>query len=397
MPSSQFRQRIAVTLAVAVLLAGVALAAEPSPAAPATQDDESWFVKVFDSTLGLVLLFIFLPVVVTTLLAARQRDRCLKTFHKYFAAVTRLNEAPVWGTARVFSKGLVLAYRDPVRHPAAPTKTSFMMFEPDLAKIHAVYRYHDTICEENRRRRTRQVRRMARPNLLRRLWRRTRNLINSLRDAFGKAIGAILGQMQKTKPKSRVLATGGKPLESVGTTIFGHVANAYEPLLEAHIAKPVVLELAGPAEGQLREYGGVLGEYSAGYVMVLNVDAEVTDTATAHGPGAFEGQVAVREDADGLVVENGLSVPVRVDTVEVDGAVTGMETVVPPNETTRLELRLSELRPSPPGSGEGETAPEPAAPTPIRLTFVARRAADIIAPRTHAVVRHGGAQEGELP
>jgi hypothetical protein len=347
----------------------------------AANGESSWLGNVFDSTLGLVLLFIFLPVVVTTLLAARQRDRCLKTFHRYFATAMRLNEAPVWGTLRVFSKGLVFEYRDPVLHPVTPPKTSFMMYEPDLAKIHLVYRYHDAIDEENRRRRERQVRRMARPNLFRRLWRRTRNLINSLRDAFGKAIGAILGQMQKAQPKSQVLATGGKPIESVGTSLFGHVANAYEPLLEAHIARPVVLEVSGPAEGQLREFGGVLGEYSSAYVMVLNVDADATDTATVDGPGAFEGRVVVARDGDGdeLVVENCLSIPVRVDAVEIGGAITPMETVAPAGESTRLGLRLSELAPSPPGEE-----------VPVRLTLVARRPADLIAPRTHAIVRHGG-------
>lgn len=392
-PAMQILQRrIPIALLVLCLLAAcsLALGADATAQPPAQQPPQQpgLWSKLFNSTLGLLLLFIFLPVIITTFVAARQRDRCLKTFNKYPATVYRKAAKPVWGTMRVFSKGLVLAYDKPVEDPARPAKMSFMMYEPDLENIFAIFRYHDEMGEKNQRRRERQIRRLAYPGIILRTWRRLRNLINTLRDAFNKAIGALLGQLQRAKPGSKMLATGGKQIEGVGTQLLGQVANAYEPLLEHHIATPVVVEIMGPAEGQKKEYGGHLGEYSSAYVMILGVETDLEDSALIGGRGAFEEQVRAAKTDDQIEVSNALGVPVRVVSVELGGQAAPISAEVPAGETVRLPVSLAELTPAaPPEAPEGESPPPPSEP---KVNITTRRKTDIIAPRAHAIVRHGG-------
>jgi len=383
-------------LAVALLLAcPLAFGAEAAEAEPPPADEPAFWSKFLDSTFALVLVFIFVPVIVTTFVAARQRDRCLKTFHQYHATVHRKSAAPLWGVLQVFSKGLVVGYREPVAAPDHPTKASYLIYEPEMQDLFAVFRFHDQITEKNQRRRTRQVRRLAHPSIVRRTWRRARNLINTLRDAFNKALGAVLGQMQKTRPGSRTMTTGSKQMESVGTELLGRVANAYEPLLEQHIASPVVLEVAGPAEGQMTEYAGHLGEYSAGYVMILDVTAQMKDKAVLDGSGAFDQHVVAKKAGNQVEVTNGLSVPVRVEAIEVGGQATPLDVEVPGGTTVALPVSPAQVTPpvaAPAQASEGEEAPPPPPPPPPAVTLAVRRVADIIAPRAHAVVRHRGVE-----
>ena len=427
-------------------------ASQPTASQPTASQPTFWS-KVFESTFGLILVFIFVPIIVTTFIAARQRDRCLKTFHKFHATVYTKTGQAIWGGLSVFSKGLVITYEDPVEAAGRPTKTSYMMYEADMENVSAVFRFHDRISEKSRRRRRRQIQRLAYPGFIGRTWRRIRNLINTLRDAFNKAIDAILGQMQRAKPQSQMLKTGGKEIGGIGTTLLGKVANAYEPLLESHIGTPVVLEISGPEEGAKKEYAGQLGEYSAAYLMVLDIDAEIEDKAVAGGHGAFDDQVTASRADDQVEITNGLSVDVRIVSVEVGGQLIALDHTVAANSTAALPLSLSEITPAappeasegedapppppspealvgedapppppssqeasegedaplpppspkplvgedapppPPSSqkaSEGEDAPPPPPPPEITVRLAARRKTDIMAPRAQAIIRHGG-------
>jgi hypothetical protein len=393
------------TLAMAVVLLMVAACtvAWATEATPAPAAQESVWSKLFDSTFGLILLFIFLPVMVTTFIAARQRDRCLKTFDKFHATIITKKNQPIWGVLRVYSKGLVTRYRQPVSHPPAPAKSSYMFYEPELANVFAIFRFHDQIDIRNQRRRMRQIQALAYPGFFRRQWRRVRNFINTLRDAFNKAIGAILGQMQRAKPSSQMLKMGGREIEGIGSELLGKVANAYEPLLEHCIGNPVVIDVTGPPQGDkpgpTQEYAGQLGEYSSAYLMVLDIEADFEATATVDGASAFDEGVQLHRRDDRLEVANGLSVAVRAVSLLWGGRTHTLDMMIPAGQTAELPVSLAELTPAPsPSAEDGEAAP-PAPPVEApQVSFVARRQADLMVPRTHAVVRHGGVRrEGANP
>ncbi len=374
----------AIFLAMALAVTCSAALGADAPAPVAQPQPDIWS-KLFNSTFGLVLLFIFLPVVITTFVAARQRDRCLKMFHGFHATAWLKTGKAIWGTLQVFSKGIVLSYATPHEPARQPVRTSYMFYEADMQNVFAVFRFHDQITSRNQRRRERQIRRLAYPGPIRRTWRKIRNLVNTLKDAFSKAIGAFLGQVQKVKPTA-VLTTGGKDIESVGTTLLGRVANAYEPLLERHIGEPVVLELSGPGAGEKREYAGQLAEYSATYLMVLDIDAEIDDSAVVGGPGAFNDQVQVTRTDAGLDVRNSLSVEVHVKSVTAGPNVAAVEVTIPAGGTGVLNVvgPVGEAPVSSEASAEGAKAQQ------VTVELVAQRKTDIMAPRANAVIRHGG-------
>ena len=85
MTSSARRTVVFLLVVTLVLAASLAMAADA--AKPPASKEQGFWSRFLDSTFGLILLFVFLPVLITTFVAARQRDRCLKTFHKFHSTV----------------------------------------------------------------------------------------------------------------------------------------------------------------------------------------------------------------------------------------------------------------------------------------------------------------------
>ena len=86
-----------------------------------------------------------------------------------------------------------------------------------------------------------------------------RNFVNTLRDAFNAAIGAVVGQYQRMNPGSMIVGTQGQSVTQIGQTLLGKfAANAYEPLLEQYIGQPVILDVEGLGAGQRVERVGTL-------------------------------------------------------------------------------------------------------------------------------------------
>ena len=71
-----------------------------------------WTV-LLDNALALTVLFIFLTAIVSLLLKARRKDKCLKLLQgSHVAYLTTAGQA-IWGDLRVYSLGLELTYDAP--------------------------------------------------------------------------------------------------------------------------------------------------------------------------------------------------------------------------------------------------------------------------------------------
>src|SRR5688572_26750829 len=109
---------------------------------------------------------------------------------------------------------------------------------------------------------------------MRRFMRGVRNFVNTLRDAFNAAIGAAIGQFQRMNPASAVLTSSAGNVTTIGQTLVGKLAaNAYEPLLEQYVGRPVILDVADPINpnNATVEYAGYLGDYTQQFIAILNV------------------------------------------------------------------------------------------------------------------------------
>ncbi len=252
--------------------AGTAASTAP-PAEPA------WWEPIVEgltaSPFLLLILFIFVTAIITVIFQQRKRDKCLKLLNKYHVSYLTTEGKAIWGDLVVYSQGVELEFDAPYRTSRGLLKTSQMIFEPAMTTCLALCRTIDGLTPQEKKQRARQLRRCVRPNIIWRSWRWIRNAFNTLRDAFNNAFNQIVGQIAKAKPGSVIASQQGQ-VSTIGTTLLGSVANAYEPILEKHIGKPVLLEIACPAapDQPKFELPGYLAEYSDKYLAVFNTDHE---------------------------------------------------------------------------------------------------------------------------
>src|SRR5690606_19274619 len=191
----------------------------------------------------LTLLFIFLTAIVTTLVTKWSRDKCLKLFHRYHVTLERGRGQTIWGTLKVFSNGLEIMFDHAYTDTRGRRKTSYMLYQPEVEQqVLSIVRFHDELDATQQAKRQRQIRKSFNPGPIRRMWRGVRNLVNTLRDAFGQAIGAAVGQFQRLHPTA-ALGTQASHVTQIGQVLVGKFGNAYEPLLEQYIGQPVILDV----------------------------------------------------------------------------------------------------------------------------------------------------------
>jgi hypothetical protein len=371
------------------------LAQAPPPAAPPGTGPSA--AAIF----YLTLLFIFLTAIVTAVATKWSRDKCVKFFHRYHVTLERARGQTIWGELKVFSSGIEVVYDHPFVDSRGRKKTSFMIYGHELEnQVLSLLRYHDELDDEQRRRRDRQVQRTFNPGPLRRMMRGVRNFVNTLRDAFNAAIGAAVGQYQRMNPASAVLTTQAGNVTAIGQTLVGKLAaNAYEPLLEQYIGRPVILDVADPINpnNATVEYTGYLGDYTQQFVAILNVahrsgepqwlalpDVESGDPLpplpNPPPPGApppvlapplkVEHGLAVRVDGLRVKIQNTRHEPVVVHRMERAGFEPldfGM--IIPSNGT--LDLPARDARGG-------------------KLLVESVKCLDVVAPRKFATIRHAG-------
>jgi hypothetical protein len=346
------------------------------------------------------LLFIFLTAIITTVATKWARDKCLKFFNRYHVTLERARGQTIWGRLKVFPTGIEIVYDHPYVDTRGRKKTSSLIYQQELdGQLLSLLRYHDELDEQTRKDRERQIRRSFNPGPFRRLWRAMRNFINTLRDAFNAAIGAMVGQYQKMNPTSSVLASQGGSVTTIGQTLIGKLANAYEPLLEQYIGQPVILDVADPINpnNATVEYTGYLADYTQQFVALFNVehptaenlhiklpDVEYGDPLPplppAPPPGApapvlpapvkIEQDIAVRVDGYRFKIQNLRHEPVVVRQLDREGfEPLDIGMVIP--SRGMLDLPARDAR-----SGT--------------LWIEIIRCLDIVAPRKFAAIRHAG-------
>ena len=361
----------------------VAILAEQAAPAPDGTHPAVRFLLENPFAVGLVALFVVAAV--GAFIAARKRDRCLKAFRGFRVTLAEHSGRQVWGVLKVFSRGVELAYEKPVGTPA---KRSFLIYEGDLGRLLAVYRFVDRLDEADGRRRRRQVRRLAHPSLLGRAARWARNVVNTFRDAIVKAMGMTVQQAAQTSPNPTLAAQGGQ-INAIGSLLIGETANAYEPMIEQYLSRPVVLEVVNPADPDRRvaEYHGCLAEYSAQFVMLIDVRQRFVETVPLDGSlhRLMENAVEVRPEGQTLHLANGAAVPVAVEGVTAGGTWHEVGTTVGPGEGAAVTVPAA--GPSTPDEAEGgadDAAPSP--PPTVRLAW--ERTFDLIVPRSVGIIRH---------
>ncbi len=324
----------------------------------------------------LTVLIVFVLGIVAAFVRLLQKDKCLKLLDDYHVTYLAGGRRTIWGDLRVSGGGLELVYDAPYRTRRGLAKSTSLIFADELNACVAVCRTVHGLTKKEQRARQKQIRRSFRPGLLRRLARWLRNVINTMRDAFVKALGLVAGQVAKARPVGGAISSQKGQVDELGATLVGVVGNAYEQLLERHIGRPVVLELAHPAGADRPpvELPGYLVDYSDRFVAVFNVEQEPEEAFELRvtEPVQREG-VKIDRAGDKLVLECAGEDALILRRMTVGGAVTDLAVTLVPGTSVQL------------------TVP---AGVPAVLHLERTRRVDIVCPRATARVRHGSDATG---
>ncbi len=221
-------------------------------------------------TFLLTIIFIALTTMITAFVKGKSRDRCLIDLSGDEIDMEMISGKTVWGRLTVESTGLEFSYGEPNKDNDGHKEYSFLLYKNEYSQIQNLILYHDKLDEKRREIRQKEIQKTHNPNFLRRNKRRVRNFFATVRDAIMEVINLFIGQAKKLSPAQAISGGQDKYVNEMKKDLFGLSATAFEPLLEKHIGKKVVLEFL--RNDKVEEYVGVLKDYTAEFIEILDVN-----------------------------------------------------------------------------------------------------------------------------
>jgi len=339
----------------------------PPPPAPTggglTLDTIFWFS----------VLAIFLVTILSAFLRRLAKDKALKLLDDYHVALFVEKRPTIWGDLVVLSQGVELLFDEPFTTRRKLVKSSALIYDDEFAPVVAITRSVHGLTDQEKQDRKRQIRKTFNPGVLRRFRRWLGNLMNTLRDAITKTVGLIIGRITRTSPTGAAIGTQANDINQLTGTVVNLAANAYEPLLERYIGKPVILEIFVPGLPEPVELPGYLVDYTSRFIAVFNVD---------HTP--IETHEIKLDKSSGTVTVNGLLITVSDEHTTL--TCVGRDPVV-----LRHICCLTDQQPTELGMAliQGTSVTLGPIRDATTLTIEVTRQIDIVAPRTRARIRYG--------
>lgn len=307
-------------------------------AAPEGQTKSIWQV-LLENSLALTITFIFLTAIIGVLVKTRRKDKCLKLLRHYHVTLLTKVGKSLWGDLKVYPTGVELLFDAPHTTRRGLIKTSALLYAKQMENCLAICRFAEDLTDKEKRKRLRQIRKTFRPNIFRRFMRWVRNLINTLQDAFSKSLNLIIGAIAKSRPNESVVTSQQGEVTSIGDTLLGAAGNAYEPMLEAHIGKSVVVEIASDADATKApfEMQGYLVDYSQHYLAVFSVDHQLgEDFAVDTDADMSRANLGIKFESNHAKVTCTGPDAIFVRSVTVDGNEADLGTTLLPGTTLSL-------------------------------------------------------------
>jgi hypothetical protein len=255
---------------------------------PSTIVGTSIVSNLFWMTVGLI----FFITILSAVLQRVTKDKALKLFHKYHISFLAENRPTTWGDLYVHSQGVELLFDQPYTTRRGIVKSSSLVYEDEFTTMVCMTRSVHGLSAAETAHRKAQIHRTFNPNLAHRSWRWSRNLLNTLRDAISKTLSLVIGRITSTGATTSgagaVISTQASDINNLTGSVINLAANAYEPLLERYIGKPVVVEIVVPllpgatpppvGLANTAEFPGYLVDYTQRFLAVFNVDHQPVET-----------------------------------------------------------------------------------------------------------------------
>ena len=312
-----------------------------------------------DASLLITLAIVFFATLIGSALGSIRKDRCLADFGDFHVTLEHADGRVIWGVMRILATGFELVYRNSVRSEQALVKTSYVFYRDEYAHIQGLYRYTDDLDPAKRRERDRSLRRAFHPGPVSYLTRRLRNFTNTATDSLSEMLTLVLGRSRPLQTEL-VMASGQKHLSGLTKDVLGYVGTSYDPVLESFVGAEAVVEMR--VEDTVYEYVGVLKDYSADFLEVLDVEfcQPLSLVARQAAPGsASAGSAAatlgIRTSLHNelLIVTNTREDPIMLCEVVVAGQEMPVEAIIDPGREYRhvlcsradaVELNLRTIR-----------------------------------------------------
>jgi hypothetical protein len=219
---------------------------------------------------AITIIFIAVAAAVGAFLRRINRDRCLKDFARNFITLQDAAGRIIWGVLNVENTGLEFVYPEKQTDETGRSKGSFLMYKSEYPNIRALVRFHDELSEKDKKERMKELERTYHPGTLRRLKRKTVNVLKTVRDSVLEVVNLALASAKKVGPAGQILTTQDKYVSQVKQELASSVPTSFEPMLEKYIGRMVVLEVLGG--DAVVEYYGVLKDYTAQFIAIMDVD-----------------------------------------------------------------------------------------------------------------------------
>jgi len=230
-------------------------------------------------TFAITIVSIAIFTVIAAFLKGKSQDKCLRDFSRNAVTLEETTGKTIWGKLRVETTGLELIYPAKYKDKSGHDEMSYIMYKHEYPNIQALTRYHDQLDERDEREREKELRRTYHPNVLRRFKRKVRNFFNIIRDSIMDVVNLLIGQAKKSAPGGAILTSQDKYISKTKQELVKSAETSFEPLLERHIGKRVVLELV--RAGEIFEYPGVLKDYTAEFIEVMDIDYKIKEDQPA--------------------------------------------------------------------------------------------------------------------
>jgi len=226
-------------------------------------------------TFTVTIIFIAVCSRIGALVKGRSKDRCLSDLDGNTVTIRMKDGKVIWGRMRVENTGLELVYDQPYKDDDH-VETSYILYKGEYEGILALIRYKDTLTALEAGSRASDLEKTKNPAWCSRVARNIRNVFGTVRDSLMEIAGLLIGRAKSTMPAGGLLKGQDKYVTQMQEDAISAVGTAYEPVLERYIGKKVVVAVT--VEGGKEEYSGILKEYTARFVEILDVECKNSDS-----------------------------------------------------------------------------------------------------------------------
>ena len=221
--------------------------------------------------MSITIIFIVLSAVVGAFLAGRLRDGCLLDWAEDLVNVTFKDGKVVWGVLKLEATGFELVYKkDHFDEQDEHLEKSFILYKGEYPTIQYIARYPGDLDEKSKKERDQFLNKgKYRTNFIR-LKRNIRNFFATVRDSLMEVVNLFMGKAKMNASGANVLSRQDKYITRIKDTAFSALPNSFEPLMERHLGKYVILEFL--REDTIVECRGMLKDYTRDFIELMDLD-----------------------------------------------------------------------------------------------------------------------------